>query len=248
MDIYVSAKAPRGGDGTRAKPFKTINQAAAIAEAGDTVVVGPGVYREWVDPQNGGTSDGCRVRYISEEPLGAVITGAEPVKCWEPYEGEVWTARIPNGLFGGYNPYTTLVSGDWFIAFMTAHTGDVYLNGRSMYEVTELEKVKSPEISAASWAPEFSVYTWCTEQDAEKDETLLYANFHGLKTNLYELLPKLDTPMVSTELLGEAFEPEQRFEGPDGEAIVFDSDYFGEHRGIRPVPGPFESAGAVLKL
>ncbi|ANU53789.1 DUF1565 domain-containing protein [Acutalibacter muris] len=69
MDIYVSAKAPRGGDGTRAKPFKTINQAAAIAEAGDTVVVGPGVYREWVDPQNGGTSDGCRVRYISEEPL-----------------------------------------------------------------------------------------------------------------------------------------------------------------------------------
>lgn len=183
MDIYVSAKAPRGGDGTRAKPFKTINQAAAIAEAGDTVVVGPGVYREWVDPQNGGTSDGCRVRYISEEPLGAVITGAEPVKCWEPYEGEVWTARIPNGLFGGYNPYTTLVSGDWFIAFMTAHTGDVYLNGRSMYEVTELEKVKSPEISAASWAPEFSVYTWYTEQDAEKDETLLYANFHGLDPN-----------------------------------------------------------------
>lgn len=183
MDIYVSAKAPRGGDGTRAKPFKTINQAAAIAEAGDTVVVGPGVYREWVDPQNGGTSDGCRVRYISEEPLGAVITGAEPVKCWEPYEGEVWTVRIPNGLFGGYNPYTTLVSGDWFIAFMTAHTGDVYLNGRSMYEVTELEKVKSPEISAASWAPEFSVYTWYTEQDAEKDETLLYANFHGLDPN-----------------------------------------------------------------
>ena len=65
---------------------------------------------------------------------------------WEHLEGDVWTARVSNGLFGDYNPYTTLVSGDWFIASYTAHTGEVYLNGKSMYEVTSLDQVKKPEI------------------------------------------------------------------------------------------------------
>ena len=76
-----------------------------------------------------------------------MITGAEEVKCWEPYEENgvpkknVWVTHIPNGLFGNYNPYTTLVRGDWFIATFIAHTGEVYLNDKSLYEVTELDKV-----------------------------------------------------------------------------------------------------------
>ena len=57
-------------------------------------------------------------------------------------------------------------------------------------------------------------------------------------TNLCEYLPAMETPFVSTELLGEAFEPEQRFENPDGTPIFFDRDYFGAPRGIHPVPGP----------
>ena len=62
-------------------------------------------------------------------------------------------------------------------------TGDVYLNEKSMYEVTSMENVLHPEKSMTSWEPEFSVYTWYTEQDKEKDETLLYANFHGKNPN-----------------------------------------------------------------
>ena len=117
MDIYVNEKAARNGNGTKESPFQTITQAAQIARPGDTVLVAPGVYREYVDPQRGGISDDLRIRYISPEKGGAVITGAEPVKGWEPYEKDVWTVRIPNGLFGDYNPYTTLVEGDWFIPF-----------------------------------------------------------------------------------------------------------------------------------
>ena len=45
---------------------------------------------------------------------------------------------------------------------------------------------------------------------------------------------------INTESLGIAFEPEQRFENPDGSPIMFDSDYFGRKRGIHPVAGPFE--------
>ena len=36
--------------------------------------------------------------------------------------------------------------------------------------------------------------------------------------------------MVSSELLGMAFEPEERYENPDGTDIVFDKDFFGKAR------------------
>ena len=95
----------------------------------------------------------------------------------------MWTARVSNGLFGDYNPYTTLVSGDWFIASYTAHTGEVYLNGKSMYEVTSLDQVKKPEIYKKSWDQAFTVYTWYVEQDEEKNETVFYVNFQGKNPN-----------------------------------------------------------------
>ena len=65
-----------------------------------------------------------------------------------------------------------------------------------------------------------------------------------LDTNVFEALQKLDLKdtMISTDILGKAFEPEERFENPDGSAIVFDTDFFGEHRRQSPMPGPFESA------
>lgn len=44
---------------------------------------------------------------------------------------------------------------------------------------------------------------------------------------------------ITTESLGLAFEPEQAFERPDGTPITFGRDYFGDHRIIPPVPGPF---------
>ena len=182
MKIYVDASVTKSGNGSKEYPFQMISEAAKIAKPGDKVLVFPGLYREYVDPVNAGTEDN-RIVYRSVEPLGAVISGAEEVKNWEPYEGDVWTARIPNGLFGNYNPYTTLVSGDWYIAHYIAHTGEVYLNGKSLYEVTSLEKVLKPEIYEKSWDREFSVYTWYTEQDEEKNETILYANFHGADPN-----------------------------------------------------------------
>ena len=53
--------------------------------------------------------------------------------------------------------------------------------------------------------------------------------------------------MITSDVLGYAFEPEQRFENPDGTAITFDTDYLGEHRGLSVMPGPFASAEAAGK-
>ena len=176
MQYYVAAAVANSGDGTKQSPFKTIQEAARIAQPGDEVIVAPGVYREAVDPRNGGTQE-APIVYRSEEKGAAVITGAEPVTQWEHVEGSVWKAVVPNSLFGEYNPFTTLVSGDWFIASFIAHTGEVYLNDKAMYEVTSLEQVKQPVRMLASWDPDFTVYTWFAEQDTAKDETVIYANF-----------------------------------------------------------------------
>ena len=182
MQIYVDKHARRSGMGTREYPFQRIQEAANIAVPGDEVIVAPGVYREYVNPRRGGTEEN-RIVYRSEEMLGATITGAEKLRDWTRVEGNVWTARVSNKVFGAYNPYTTLVRGDWFIATFTAHTGDVFLNDKSMYEVTDYESVRFPVKSAASWDPDFSVYVWYVQQDEKTDETVFYANFQDKDPN-----------------------------------------------------------------
>lgn len=63
-----------------------------------------------------------------------------------------------------------------------------------------------------------------------------------LQTDLYEFLKEeegLACRMIHSDILGKAFEPEERFENPDGSAITFNTDYFGKHRGVDVIPGPF---------
>lgn len=180
MQIYVAADAPRGGDGTSERPLQSLAQAARLAAAGDEVIVAPGIYREYVDPVNAGTPD-QRIIYRSAVKNGAVITGAEPVKNWVHWKKDVWMVRIPNGLFGDYNPYTTYVRGDWYNAIQPVHTGEIYLGDKSFYEAARLEEVENPVIYKGSWDQEATLYKWYTEQDG--DTTVIYANFQGADPN-----------------------------------------------------------------
>ena len=60
---------------------------------------------------------------------------------------------------------------------------------------------------------------------------------YRLETNLMEYLPQ--AKLITSDTLGMAFEPEQRFEAPDGEDIIFDTDFYGESRMNNLVAGPF---------
>ena len=69
-----------------------------------------------------------------------------------------------------------------------------------------------------------------------------------IRTNLGEMLSPAAQGIISTETLGMAFEPEEKFEHPDGSPIIFDEDYFGNHRDVLPLPGPFASLADEIQV
>lgn len=182
MLLHVDHQATVNGDGSTERPFRNIQLAAEVAQAGDEVLVEPGIYREEVRPVYAGTREKPIV-YRSRVPRGAVITGAERFASWEKVSADVWKLTIPNDYFHGYNPYTTLVFGDWLNQNLPCHTGEVYLNGKSLYEKDSLEKVMNPVLDVTSWDKDFTLHTWYTCQGEERDETILYANFQGADPN-----------------------------------------------------------------
>ena len=182
MILYVDGSSRGIGDGTARKPFRTISQAAAVAMPGDEVLVAPGIYREEVSPANAGTRL-APIVYRSAVPRGATITGAQRFQNWEHFEGDVWKLTLSNEIFHHYNPYTTLVYGDWLNQGIPCHTGEVFLNDKSLYEQDTLEKVLNPGFYDGSWDREFTKHTWYTTQSEDGGETILYANFQGKNPN-----------------------------------------------------------------
>ncbi|NOR76286.1 MAG: right-handed parallel beta-helix repeat-containing protein [Draconibacterium sp.] len=189
VSIAVAAKeyhvAKTGNDknlGTSELPLLTIQAAANVAVPGDIITVYKGVYREQITPPRGGKSNINRIIYRAANNEKVEIKGSEIIQNWEQFSGTVWKASIPNSLFGDYNPYKDLIHGDWFNdKGRIHHTGEVYLNGKSFWEMELLEKVLNPKPVKDNFDPEGSLYTWFCESDDKN--TYIYANFHEANPN-----------------------------------------------------------------
>lgn len=183
--LHVATTGSDRADGSAESPFRTIGRAAQAAMPGDTVAVHEGVYREWVNPPRGGTADAPITYQAAFGPDGrfepVTISGAEVVTDWRPHpgaEGRVWVAEVPNVLFGERNPYAERIGGDWFFDRVnTWHTGEVYLDGKSMYESLTLAGVEHPEVTPDSSDPDGSLLTWYCE--VGDDVTTIWASFGG---------------------------------------------------------------------
>ncbi len=177
MEYHVMLCGMDTNAGSREAPFRTISKAARIALPGDVITIYEGVYREWVNPKNGGTEH-SRIIYQAAKGQSVTITGAEVITDWADVGEGVWKTVLPNSVFGDYNPYLEKVEGDWFFERVkTFHTGEVYLNGKSMYEAQTLDEVKNPTITETSRDKDGSLYTWYCEVDGEC--TMIWANFQG---------------------------------------------------------------------
>jgi hypothetical protein len=92
--IQVAAEGKPGAAGTAEAPLRSVQEALDRAEAGDTVHVRPGVYRERVSFRRGGSYG--RPVTLEGEP-GAVLDGSEPVALhWEP------RADIASGVYAAH--------------------------------------------------------------------------------------------------------------------------------------------------
>jgi len=181
-ELHVSVNGGSGGDGSAQRPFQTISAAARAAQPGDVITVHAGVYRERVTPPRGGQSDAKRIVYQAAPGEQAVIKGSEVVKSWKPFMGDVWKLTLPNTFFGQYNPYKDLIEGDWFNSKgRPHHTGEVYFNGKSLFETHLLERVLDPQPYPDARDQAASLWTWFAESDASN--TYIYANFHGANPN-----------------------------------------------------------------
>ena len=174
-EYHVSPTGNDAGTGCLDQPFRTINHAAQVALPGDTVTVHNGVYREWVNPLNGGESAQKRILYRVAEGEKAEIKGSEEVKGWEKEKNGVWKKILPNTFFGNHNPFLEKLQGDWLWSEHVYHTGDIYLNDVSLYETTCLDKVFSPDTIRSLRDPHGTTCCWYAIVDSE--HTTLYANF-----------------------------------------------------------------------
>ncbi len=136
---FVDGSNPEADDanpGTVHKPFRTIGQAAGIAKAGEKVIIRAGIYRETVNPANGGRSAQEMVSFEAAPGEQVVISGAEIWQAdWQPSIGyrqtaaadeldlfslddtvyyspntaaRVWRGRLPRHFFIGSNPFAMM--------------------------------------------------------------------------------------------------------------------------------------------
>ena len=182
-EYHVTPSGNDAASGDASHPFRTINHAAQVALPGDTVTVHAGVYREWVNPLNGGTSEQQRILYRAAEGEKVEIKGSEIVRGWkrEKQADGVWKIVLPNRFFGNYNPFNDRLFGDWLWSDKVHHTADVFLNDVSLYEAYSLEKVYRPDTLRTLRDPEGSTAVWFAQVDSLN--TTIYAHFGKVNPN-----------------------------------------------------------------
>ncbi|KKT59378.1 MAG: Sheath polysaccharide-degrading enzyme, partial [Candidatus Giovannonibacteria bacterium GW2011_GWA1_44_25] len=108
---YVATTGNDANTGTSAAPFKTIQKAADVVQAGDRVIVKAGTYYGRILMKTSGTAS---APIVFEGEAGAIIDGSEPTSGWvtapEIGPGVYKTTNIP------YNPYAMIADGDKNIA------------------------------------------------------------------------------------------------------------------------------------
>ena len=169
-EYHVTVNGSDSNDGSAAKPFKTINFAAQIAQPGDILTVHAGTYREWINPARGGENDSKRIIYQAAAGDIVEIKGSEVITGWVKEKNGVWKVTIPDAFFGKYNPYQDIIYGDWFTDNgRIHHTGEVFLNGKSLYEKEVLDKVINPQPFEGTKDKEGSIYTWYCEKQCRQN-------------------------------------------------------------------------------
>ena len=109
---HVNTADPNASDenpGTEDSPFRTINRAAQVLQAGERVVIAAGTYRERVAPARGGTGPYCMISYEAAPGAEVILSGSQmTTTTWAASTGEgtrLWTTTLPPNFFKDENPF-----------------------------------------------------------------------------------------------------------------------------------------------
>ncbi len=187
-EFHVATQGHDANHGNRKAPLRTIQRAADLAQPGDVITVHEGVYRERINPPRGGASERKRIIYRAAPGEKVEIKGSEVITHWTKVQEEVWKVTFPNAFFGGFNPYSDLIRGDWFNRKdRDHHTGAVYLNGEWLTEAAKLDEVLMPAGTTPAWLKRGNneikpnPQLWYAQVDATN--TTIWAQFKGVNPN-----------------------------------------------------------------
>ena len=166
---YVSANVSASGDGSEASPFKTIQEAANRAKAGDRVVIKGGIYRETVTPANSGTAQNP---IIFEAASGEQVTVSafEEISGFKLYRDGIYVALLP----------TKLDFGSDFIMY----GGDVLVEGRQPNESTS-GIIYPSNVTSPLWHTKGSITTPNSNLKAESQTELSNGRDSALRNSTY---------------------------------------------------------------
>ena len=109
--------------------------------------------------------------------------------------------------------------------------------GISEYEQFKFVREQGLEVSYAHAPIKFAPYLMNKYYGAKEAIKTYKIYLKGAKACRQEKQGKCR--LITSDVLGKVFEPNQRFEAPDGSDIIFDTDYYGDSRTGPVIPGPF---------
>jgi hypothetical protein len=140
--------------GTEAEPFKTVNKAAGIAEAGDTILIREGIYRECVHPAHEG-KEGKPITYMAKPGDKVCIRGSIVwTPTWKKEDvKDVYSGALETEMFGDWNPYSLpiVVSNNYDTHVkpirpatrdLIATSGQVFVDGDMYTQVVKMEELR----------------------------------------------------------------------------------------------------------
>jgi len=119
--------------------FRTIGEATLLAEAGDTVIIHSGVYREKVDIEKSGLAD-RPITFQVAVGANVVMTGADRISEWTEVQGDgrIYSTPWPY-KFITWNQHNTHPDDDFHR--LIGRCEQVFVNGYGLRQVLERDKL-----------------------------------------------------------------------------------------------------------
>lgn len=110
-EYYVSPEGSDANDGADSRPLQTIQAAAGRMVPGDICYVKSGIYSETVAfPADGEAGSPIRLQAFPGDEV--IVTAADPVTGWAPYEGAIYRTPVTTALAKGESQL--FIDGRWY--------------------------------------------------------------------------------------------------------------------------------------